>query len=122
MDWDASGGPRPSPPKKKGKHSIQKQVTASPKPTLRPPQTHSKQGISKTPSATARLSAKPVASSSHSVKSSSQSPLPVKSAGGTVFTKKEINLLKNEYAAIMKIDKDKELDAWISWSNAVRLY
>jgi hypothetical protein len=43
-------------------------------------------------------------------------PYVAKSAGGTKFTNEEIKLLEKNGDAIMNLDEDKTINAWIAWA------
>lgn len=51
--------------------------------------------------------------------SSQANPWVAKSSGGIHFTEKEIDLLMDEYDAIVNIDEDRAIDAWAAWAVTV---
>jgi hypothetical protein len=76
------------------------------------------------PSTSRSVAAKPSAEPVSSIKSkgtkvpesSQANPWVAKSSGGIKFTEKEIDLLMDEYDAIVNIDEDRAIDAWAAWA------
>jgi hypothetical protein len=56
-----------------------------------------------------------------SVSSTPKKPYVSKSEGGTIFTEDEEELLMENYDAIMDLDEDQMIDAWIAWASEVQI-
>ena len=59
---------------------------------------------------------KPSSSRQSPPESSITEPWVAKSAGGMVFSTKEIKLLSDHYDDIIGLDEDKQFDAWAAWA------